>query len=159
MPPFLCLEQAQLRWQKEAVIKAHLVGENQEKGNILLLFFIQEKRWKKLKKTVDNPGSVWYYKQALDAGDKSLSWARFSKSKASLNERTKNHLTVRKKFLTSELRYGRLIKSPARAIDKGEARRADLRAEKVWKNFKKLLTRPKRCGKMNSRRCKAVCTL
>ena len=54
-----------------------------------------------------------------------------SKSKASLNERTKNHLTVRKKFLTSELRYGKLIKSPAKVANKGEACRADLRAEKV----------------------------
>ena len=55
----------------------------------------------------------------------------FSKSKASLNERTKNHLTVRKKFLTSELRYGKLIKPPVRAANKEEACRADLRAEKV----------------------------
>ena len=63
--------------------------------------------------------------------------------KSELEWENKNHLTVRKKFLTSELRYGKLIKSPARAANKGEARRADLRAEKVWKNFKKALDKVK----------------
>ena len=59
--------------------------------------------------------------------------------KSGLEWENKNHLTVRKKFLTSELRYGKLIKSPVRAANKEEACRADLRAEKVWKNFKKAL--------------------
>ena len=53
--------------------------------------------------------------------------------------KNKNHLTVRKKFLTSELRYGKLIKSPARAANKGDACRADLRAKKFEKNLKKAL--------------------
>ena len=48
-------------------------------------------------------------------------------------------MTVRKKFLTSELRYGKLIKSPVRTGDEGDARRADLRAEKSLKNLKKAL--------------------
>ena len=123
----------------------------------LVALFHPGKKMKKIKKTVDNLGSVWYYKQALDAGDKSLSWARFSKSKASLNERTKNHLTVRKKFLTSELRYGKLIESPVRATKEGEACRADRKSwKKLEKTLKKLLTRSKRCGKITpaaAKRC------
>ena len=59
--------------------------------------------------------------------------------KGKLEWENKNHLTVRKKFLTSELRYGKLIKSPVRVADKGDARRADLRAEKSLKNLKKAL--------------------
>ena len=55
--------------------------------------------------------------------------------KSELEWENKNHLTVRKKFLTSELRYGKLIESPARAANKGEARRADLRAEKSLKKL------------------------
>ena len=48
-----------------------------------------------------------------------------------------------KKFLTSELRYGKLIKSPVRAADKGDACRADLRAKKFEKNLKKALDKVK----------------
>ncbi len=55
--------------------------------------------------------------------------------KSELEWENKNHLTVRKKFLTSELRYGKLIESPAKAANKGEARRADLRAEKSLKKL------------------------
>ena len=55
--------------------------------------------------------------------------------KSELEWENKNHLTVRKKFLTSKLRYGKLIKSPAKAANKGEARRADLRAEKSLKKL------------------------
>ena len=36
---------------------------------------------------------------------------------------------------TSELRYGKLMKSPERAADKGESHRADLRAEKSLKKL------------------------
>ena len=81
-----------------------------------------------MKKPVDKWREQWYSIKAVRE-------TVVSKSKASLNERTKNHLTVRKKFLTSELRYGKLIKSPTRAADKGEARRADLRAEKSLKKL------------------------
>ena len=81
-----------------------------------------------MKKPVDKWRERWYSTKAVRE-------TAVSKSKASLNERTKNHLTVRKKFLTNELRYGKLIKSPAKADNKGEACRADLRAEK---NLKKL---------------------
>ena len=79
---------------------------------------------KKVEERVDKWSERWYSIKAVRE-------TAVSKSKASLNERTKNHLTVRKKFLTSELRYGKLIKSPAKVANKGEARRADLRAEKV----------------------------
>ena len=77
-----------------------------------------------MKKPVDKWRERWYPIKAVRE-------TAVSKSKASLNERTKNHLTVRKKFLTIELRYGKLIKSPAKVANKGEACRADLRAEKV----------------------------
>ena len=83
---------------------------------------------KKVEERVDKWRGRWYHIKAVRE-------TAVSKSKASLNERTKNHLTVRKKFLTNELRYGKLIKSPAKADNKGEACRADLRAEK---NLKKL---------------------
>ena len=83
---------------------------------------------KKVEERVDKWRQRWYSIKAVRE-------TVVSKSKASLNERTKNHLTVRKKFLTSELRYGKLIKSPARATDKGEACRADLRAEKSLKKL------------------------
>ena len=59
--------------------------------------------------------------------------------KSGLEWENKNHLTVRKKFLTSELRCGKLIKPPVRAANKGEACRADLRAEKFEKTSKKAL--------------------
>ena len=81
-----------------------------------------------MKKPVDKWRERWYPIKAVRE-------TAVSKSKASLNERTKNHLTVRKKFLTSELRYGKLIESPAKAANKGEARRADLRAEKSLKKL------------------------
>lgn len=77
-----------------------------------------------MKKPVDKWRERWYSIKAVRE-------TAVSKSKASLNERTKNHLTVRKKFLTSELRYGKLIESPVRVTKQGEACRADLRAEKV----------------------------
>ena len=48
--------------------------------------------------------------------------------KSGLECENKNHLTVRKKFLTSELRCGKLIESPVRATKKGEACRADLKS-------------------------------
>ena len=81
-----------------------------------------------MKKPVDKWRGRWYPIKAVRE-------TAVSKSKASLNERTKNHLTVRKKFLTNELRYGKLIKSPAKVANKGEARRADLRAEKSLKKL------------------------
>ena len=74
-----------------------------------------------MKKPVDKWREQWYSIKAVRE-------TVVSKSNASLNERTKNHLTVRKKFLTSELRYGKLIESPARAMKKGEACRADLKS-------------------------------
>ena len=74
-----------------------------------------------MKKPVDKWREQWYSIKAVRE-------TAVSKSKASLNERTKNHLTVRKKFLTSELRYGKLIESPVRAMKKGEACRADLKS-------------------------------
>ena len=77
-----------------------------------------------MKKPVDKWRERWYSIKAVRE-------TAVSKSKASLNERTKNHLTVRKKFLTSELRCGKLIESPVRVTKQGEACRADLRAEKV----------------------------
>ena len=83
---------------------------------------------KKVEERVDKWREQWYSIKAVRE-------TAVSKSKASLNERTKNHLTVRKKFLTSEPKYGKLIKSPARATDKGEACRADLRAEKSLKKL------------------------
>ena len=76
---------------------------------------------KKVEERVDKWSEQWYPIKAVRE-------TAVSKSKASLNERTKNHLTVRKKFLTSELRYGKLIKSPVRATKKGEACRADLKS-------------------------------
>ena len=81
-----------------------------------------------MKKPVDKWRERWYPIKAVRE-------TAVSKSKASLNERTKNHLTVRKKFLTSELRCGKLIESPVRAMKKGEACRADLRAEKSLKKL------------------------
>ena len=83
---------------------------------------------KKVEERVDKWRGRWYPIKAVRE-------TAVSKSKASLNERTKNHLTVRKKFLTNELRYGKLIKSHAKAANKGEARRADLRAEKSLKKL------------------------
>jgi len=83
---------------------------------------------KKVEERVDKWRERWYSIKAVRE-------TAVSKSKASLNERTKNHLTVRKKFLTSELRYGKLIESPAKAANKGEACRADLRAEKSLKKL------------------------
>ena len=61
-----------------------------------------------MKKPVDKWGRWWYSIKAVRE-------TAVSKSKVSLDERTKNHLTVRKKFLTSEPRCGKLIKSPVRA--------------------------------------------
>ena len=66
---------------------------------------------KKVEERVDKRGRWWYSIKAVRE-------TVISKSKASLNERTKNHLTVRKKFLTSELRCGKLIESPVRAATK-----------------------------------------
>ena len=63
---------------------------------------------KKVEERVDKWRERWYPIKAVRE-------TAVSKSKASLNERTKNHLTVRKKFLTSELRCGKLIESPVRA--------------------------------------------
>ena len=83
---------------------------------------------KKVEERVDKWREQWYSIKAVRE-------TAVSKSKANLNERTKNHLTVRKKFLTSKLRYGKLIKLPARAANKGEARRTDLRAEKSLKKL------------------------
>ena len=74
-----------------------------------------------MKKPVDKWREQWYSIKAVRE-------TVVSKSKASLNERTKNHLTVRKKFLTSELRYGKLIESPVRVTKQGEACRADLKS-------------------------------
>ncbi len=74
-----------------------------------------------MKKPVDKWRERWYSIKAVRE-------TAVSKSKASLNERTKNHLTVRKKFLTSELRYGKLIESPVRVTKQGEACRADLKS-------------------------------
>ena len=74
-----------------------------------------------MKKPVDKWRERWYSIKAVRE-------TAVSKSKASLNERTKNHLTARKKFLTSELRCGKLIESPVRAMKKGEACRADLKS-------------------------------
>ena len=68
----------------------------------------RRKNSKNMKKPVDKWGRQWYSIKAVRE-------TVVSKSKVSLNERTKNHLTVRKKFLTSEPRCGKLIKSPARA--------------------------------------------
>ena len=76
---------------------------------------------KKVEERVDKWRGRWYPIKAVRE-------TAVSKSKASLNERTKNHLTVRKKFLTSELRYGKLIESPAKVANKGEARRANLKS-------------------------------
>ena len=76
---------------------------------------------KKVEERVDKWREQWYSIKAVRE-------TAVSKSKASLNERTKNHLTVRKKFLTSELRYGKLIEPPVRATKKGEACRADLKS-------------------------------
>ena len=73
---------------------------------------------KKVEERVDKWREQWYSIKAVRE-------TAVSKSKANLNERTKNHLTVRKKFLTSELRYGKLIESPVRATKEGEACRAD----------------------------------
>ena len=81
---------------------------------------------KKVEERVDKWREQWY-------SIKAVCETAVSKSKASLNERTKNHLTVRKKFLTSELRHGKLIKSPVRAANKGDARRADRKSLKVQK--------------------------
>ena len=83
---------------------------------------------KKVEERVDKWGRWWYSIKAVRE-------TAVSKSKASLNERTKNHLTVRKKFLTSEPRCGKLIESPVRAAKQGEACRADLRAEKSLKKL------------------------
>ena len=66
---------------------------------------------KKVEERVDKWRREWYSIKAVRE-------TAVSKSKASLNERTKNHLTVRKKFLTSELRCGKLIESPVRAMKK-----------------------------------------
>ena len=74
-----------------------------------------------MKKPVDKWREQWY---SIKAVRKTV----VSKSKASLNERTKNHLTVRKKFLTSEPRCGKLIESPVRAAKQGEACRAGLKS-------------------------------
>ena len=74
-----------------------------------------------MKKPVDKWRERWYSIKAVRE-------TAVSKSKASLNERTKNHLTVRKKFLTSELRCGKLIESPVRVTKQGEACRADLKS-------------------------------
>ena len=74
-----------------------------------------------MKKPVDKWRERWYSIKAVRE-------TAVSKSKASLNERTKNHLTVRKKFLTSKLRYGKLIESPVRVTKQGEACRADLKS-------------------------------
>ena len=87
-----------------------------------------ENFFKKVEERVDKWSERWYSIKAVRE-------TAVSKSKASLNERTKNHLTVRKKFLTSELRYGKLIESPEKAANKGEAGRADLRAEKSLKKL------------------------
>lgn len=76
---------------------------------------------KKVEERVDKWREQWYSIKAVRE-------TVVSKSKASLNERTKNHLTVRKKFLTSELRYGKLIESPVRVTKQGEACRADLKS-------------------------------
>ena len=76
---------------------------------------------KKVEERVDKWREQWYPIKAVRE-------TAVSKSKASLNERTKNHLTVRKKFLTSELRYGKLIESPVRVTKQGEACRADLKS-------------------------------
>ena len=83
---------------------------------------------KKVEERVDKWREQWYSIKAVRE-------TAVSKSKASLNERTKNHLTVQKKFLTSELRCGKLIESPVRVMKKGEACRADLRAEKSLKKL------------------------
>ena len=85
-----------------------------------------------MKKPVDKWRERWYSIKAVRE-------TVVFQVKSELEWENKNHLTVRKKFLTSKLRYGKLIKSPVRAANKGEACRADLRAEKVWKNFKKAL--------------------
>ena len=76
---------------------------------------------KKVEERVDKWREQWYPIKAVRE-------TVVSKSKASLNERTKNHLTVLKKFLTSELRYGKLIESPVRVTKQGEACRADLKS-------------------------------
>ena len=76
---------------------------------------------KKVEERVDKWREQWYPIKAVRE-------TVVSKSKASLNERTKNHLTVRKKFLTSELRCGKLIESPVRVTKQGEACRADLKS-------------------------------
>ena len=85
-----------------------------------------------MKKPVDKWRERWYSIKAVRE-------TVVFQVKSELEWENKNHLTVRKKFLTSKLRYGKLIESPVRAANKGEACRADLRAEKVWKNFKKAL--------------------
>ena len=108
-------------------------------------------QWKiiseKSRKRVDKWGRWWYPIKAV------CETAVFQ-TKSEFEWENKNHLTVRKKFLTSELRHGKLIKSPVKAANKGDARRADRKSLKVQKTWKKFLTRSKRCGKMNSRRCK-----
>ena len=76
---------------------------------------------KKVEERVDKWREQWYPIKAVRE-------TVVSKSKASLNERTKNHLTVRKKFLTSKLRYGKLMESPVRVTKQGEACRADLKS-------------------------------
>ena len=85
-----------------------------------------------MKKPVDKWRERWYSIKAVRE-------TVVFQVKSELEWENKNHLTVRKKFLTSKLRYGKLIESPVRAANKGEACRADLRAEKFEKTSKKAL--------------------
>ena len=114
-----------------------------------------EKTWKNLKKLEKRcwqkrEGVVSYQSCPRDSGcDNEIPWMReqnrLEKFEKSSWQGKQDVVTY-----TSRLRGRREIRERPAGLAE---------SWKSFKNLKKFLTKPKRCGKMNSRRCKAVCTL
>ena len=111
--------------------------KNRKKGTSCCYFSSRKKDEKNWKKQLTIRGQSDIISKRSTRGTNPWTERGFPNQKRAWMREQKTTWRCEKKFLTSELRYGKLIKSPVRAANKGEACRADLRAEKVWKNFKK----------------------